>query len=75
MGVIEDEDDICDVSSWIIVIFSVGYYFENVDLCFIVDNVFNWDVFMVYGLGRGFDVFNYDLFGMCYIFVFSYYFY
>lgn len=63
-----------DISSWTTVTFSAGYYLENADIRFTVDNLFDRDAPTAYGSARGFDAYNHDPYGTSYRVSLSYYF-
>ena len=61
-----DENEMRDVASWTTVTLSAGYYFENAEVRFAIDNLFDKDAPTAYGSARGFDSFNHDQFGTRY---------
>ncbi|GEA10200.1 TonB-dependent receptor [Alteromonas sp. KUL49] len=73
LGVL-DADGNRDVESWTTVTLSAGYYFENMDLRFTLDNLFDEDAPVAYGSARGFDAYNHDPYGTTYSVSLSYYF-
>ncbi|WP_334015616.1 TonB-dependent receptor domain-containing protein [Alteromonas sp. S167] len=73
-GVITEENQERDISSWTTVTLSAGYYFDNAELRLTVDNLFDRDAPVAYGTARGFDAFNHDPYGTNYTLSFSYYF-
>lgn len=63
LGVIADEDDVIEVSSWTTVDANFTMFFEDATLRFNVDNVFDRDPPQVYGARRGFDTINHNALG------------
>jgi outer membrane receptor protein involved in Fe transport len=55
-----------DVSSWTTVRLSAGYSFENMDIDFVIENLFDRGAPLAFGSARGFDSINHDPFGTGY---------
>lgn len=74
MGVITEDNQQRNVSSWTTVTLSAGYYFENADLRLTIDNLFDREAPTAFGSSRGFDAYNHDPYGTIYNVSLSYYF-
>lgn len=63
----------CDVDDWLVWDLLVGYFVNDVLLiCVCIDNIFDKEFFKLYGLSCGFDLINYNVYGICYMLSLSY---
>ena len=71
---IVNEDEERDVDSWLTIRANVGYDFENINLNFTVDNLFDEKPPVAYSSSRGFDSLNHNALGANYRLSMTYFF-
>ncbi len=69
-----DENGERDVDSWVTVRANIGYDFENMNINFTINNLFDEEPPVAYGSSRGFDSINHDALGANYRLSMTYFF-